>query len=119
MGALLSEKGKGIEAEKLHRHALEGRKRVLGKDHEGTLTSITNLAVALDCQCEYIKAEVLHREALQGIKDVLGKEHPGTLSTSNALAWNLHNRGKYDEALSLMQITAEGRVSPWRQSSAF
>jgi hypothetical protein len=40
---------------------------------------------------------------------VLGKEHANTLASFNALAWNLRGQERYEEALSMMQIAAEGR----------
>jgi hypothetical protein len=107
---LLSDQGKGVEAEKIHRQGLEGRGKIIGRDHRDTLTTITNLAVALDTQQRYIEAEELHREALTGKVAALRGKHPDTLSTLNALAWNLHGQGKYEKAISLVRITGEGRA---------
>jgi hypothetical protein len=75
----------------MHQKGLEGREKVLGRDHPDALASITNLAVALDTQQRYIEAEELHREALTGKVAALREKHPDTLSTVNALAWNLHD----------------------------
>jgi hypothetical protein len=61
----LSDQGRGAEAEEMHLQVVEGRKRMLGKEHSDTLTAITNLAVALDIQQKYSEAEALHREALK------------------------------------------------------
>jgi hypothetical protein len=45
-------RGKFKAAEEMHRLALEGRVKVLGKKHQETLTSMNNLALTLQSQAK-------------------------------------------------------------------
>ena len=45
------------EAEGMHRRALEGHEKVLGKDHPSTLTSLNNLGCLLKSQGKLEAAE--------------------------------------------------------------
>ena len=45
----------------MDRRALEGREKVLGKDHPDTLTSVGNLALVLGYQRKYKAAEEMNR----------------------------------------------------------
>ncbi|KAL2018281.1 hypothetical protein VTK56DRAFT_985 [Thermocarpiscus australiensis] len=78
--------------------ALQLHKKVLGKEHPDTLTSMNNLALVLRRQRKYKEAKQMHRQALQLREKVLGKEHPDMLSSMNDLALVLHSQEKYEEA---------------------
>jgi hypothetical protein len=52
-------------AEKMHRRALEGRKKVLGIKYLNILNSIYNLALIFRFQGKYVTAEEMHRSALK------------------------------------------------------
>jgi hypothetical protein len=71
---------------------------VLGKNHPDTLTSMNNLAVAVEMQSKYAEAEAMHRQTLQLMETVLGKDHPDTLTSMNNLAIALEKQGKGAEA---------------------
>ena len=73
-------------------------KRVLGKEHPFTLTSMNNLALVLSSQGNYKEAEQIHRQELALTEKVLGKEHPDTLTSMNNLASVLSRQGNYEEA---------------------
>jgi hypothetical protein len=74
----------------MNQRALEGRERVLGKEHPDTMTSMNNLAVVLQGQGKYEQAEERNQRALEGREKALGKEHPDTLTSIYCLAYLLH-----------------------------
>jgi hypothetical protein len=49
-GSVLENQGKYEEAESMHRRALQGSEKVLEAEHPQTLTSMGNLALALNGQ---------------------------------------------------------------------
>ncbi|KAL8766753.1 MAG: hypothetical protein Q9194_006182 [Teloschistes cf. exilis] len=79
-------RGKYEEAEPMNRRALDGRDKVLGKEHPDTLASVSSLASVLRNQGKYEEAEPMNRRALDGRDKVLGKEHPNTLTSVSNLA---------------------------------
>ena len=66
------------EAETMNRRALDGRERVLGKEHPYTLMSVDNLAYLLHQQKNHVMAKALYERALAGFEKVLGSNHPDT-----------------------------------------
>ena len=77
--------GRYADAEKLQRQTLDIRRRVLGKEHPDTLSSMNNLANVLSDEAKYAEAERLLREALPTMRHVLGETHEDTLSGMNNL----------------------------------
>jgi hypothetical protein len=77
----LSKHGKYAEAEAIERELLQVKKRVLGTEHPGTLTSARNLG---SHQSEHIQREVLGVQ-----RRVLGSEHPDTLKSAVNLSMSL------------------------------
>ena len=69
----------------MEREVLAVRKRVLGAEHPGTLTTATNLATCLLEQGRHAEAEGMLRAVLAVEMRVLGAEHPGTLSSFEVL----------------------------------
>ena len=49
----------------MHRQTLQLNEKVLGRVHPDTLTSMNNLAIALEKQGKYAEAEAVHIRALQ------------------------------------------------------
>ena len=92
-----------------HRQALALRKRSMGQENRWTLTSMNELAVALDSQGKYAEAESMHRQTLATSEKVLGVDHSDTLTTMNNLAGVLDSQGKYAEAESMHRQTLATR----------
>ncbi len=86
---------------------LTAMKRVLGPAHPDTLTSMMNLATALNLQGKYAEAEEMNREVLEARKRVLGPEHPDTLKSMNNLAMTLNFQGQYAEAEKMCREVLE------------
>lgn len=71
---------------------VEIRKRVLGKEHPDTLTSINNLAFTFKVQGRNNKAILLMEKCFQLQKMVLNPHHPYTISSLATLnRWQLEN----------------------------
>ncbi|KAI8680532.1 NACHT domain-containing protein [Fusarium keratoplasticum] len=102
-------RGRYEEAEQMNRRALEGREKVLGREHPDTLTSIHNLGWVLRSQGKYEEAEQMNRRALEGCEKVLGREHPHTLTSVSNLASVLQDQGKYKEAEQMHRRALEAR----------
>jgi tetratricopeptide (TPR) repeat protein len=83
--------------------------KVLGPEHPDTLTSVSNLGLALSKRGKYEEAESMHRRALEGREKVLGPEHPDTLTSFGNLGSVLSRQGKYEEAESMYRRALEGR----------
>ncbi|CAK0907094.1 unnamed protein product [Prorocentrum cordatum] len=91
---LLRVSGKHREAEALHRRALEGKERELGRDHPSTLASVNNLAILLEDVGRHEEAERLHRAALEGRQQALGPGHPSTMASVRNLVKLLRATGR-------------------------
>jgi tetratricopeptide (TPR) repeat protein len=96
-------------AEGTHRRSLELRKKVLGKEHPHTLTSMNEIGLALSRQGNYAQAEEMHRQTLELREKVSGKEYPETLTSMSNLAQVLGDQGKYAEAEEMHRRTLEMR----------
>ncbi|KAL9630085.1 MAG: hypothetical protein Q9164_006593 [Protoblastenia rupestris] len=103
-----AEQGRYDEAEQMDRRALDGREKVLGKEHPDTLMSVSNLALVLQYQGKYDEAEQINRQALDGREKVLGKEHPDTLTSVYCLAYLLRQQQKYRMARPLYERALVG-----------
>ncbi|KAF1968774.1 kinesin light chain [Bimuria novae-zelandiae CBS 107.79] len=90
--------GRYEEAEELEVQVMQTAKRVLGDEHPGTLTSMSNLASTYRNQGRWNEAEELN---VQTRKRVLGDEHPHTLSSMNNLASTYMDQGRWNEAEEL------------------
>ena len=82
----------------MERELLDLKRRVLGPEHPGTLTTMNNLACSLGSQGKHAEAEQMQRELLHVQRRVLGPEHPNTLDTTCTLANSLGGQGKHAEA---------------------
>jgi tetratricopeptide (TPR) repeat protein len=98
-------RGEYATAEEMNRRALEGKEKVLGKEHLSTLASMNNLAEVLRDQGKYEQAEEIHRRTLKGKEKMLGKEHLSTLASMNNLALVLRGLGEYDKGEEMHRRT--------------
>jgi non-specific serine/threonine protein kinase/serine/threonine-protein kinase len=107
MGDVYDNLGLYSQAQLLFQRALDIRRRVLGPQNPDTLTSMNQLAWALQEQGHYLEAEKLDREVLDIRRRVLGPEHPSTLASMSHLAIDLDNVGRYPEAEELYRKTLD------------
>ena len=80
------------------RLALRGRENALGKEHPDTLTSVDNLAWALQNQGKHEAAEAMARRALEWREKTIGREHPDTLTSVHSLAVAFGRQDKFKAA---------------------
>jgi hypothetical protein len=88
----------------------------LGEEHPTTLTSMSDLAMTLQEQCQFIRAGELEEAVLRIRKRVLGEEHPGTLVSMSNLALNLCAQGQYTRATELQRAGLEIGKECWEKS---
>lgn len=91
-----------------HRKALSLREEALGSDDAETLTSMANLAVALEKQGAYVEAEAVNRQLLARYEKLPVPEN-WTLTISASLASMLTKQGKYGEAEKLFREILDER----------
>jgi len=75
----------------MNRQALEGREKVLGKDHPDTLTSVYRLAYLLHQNASLAAAMPLYELAYSGYVLRLGPSHPTTMQCLDHMS-SLRNR---------------------------
>jgi len=109
MGNVYRNLGLYPEAEELLAQALEGRKRVLGRNHRETLESRADLVRLYLKQGRYDEAEAPSLAVLTVRRQTLGAEHPDTLTALNDLALVYELQGRYDEAEPLYLESLETR----------
>jgi tetratricopeptide (TPR) repeat protein len=95
-------------AEQMERSAVMTREEVLGLEHPGTLSSVSQLGSVLLSQGKYDEAESMHRRALEGYEKALGREHPHTLTSVSNLGSVLLRQGKHKEAEAMQRRALEG-----------
>lgn len=100
--------GKLEQAEKMHRLALEGRRK-LRVQSSGIHTSLCFLAVALTRRGNHTEAEELIRQALEGIEREFGAHDDRILNSLHILAETLLHQRKYQESEEVLQRALGGR----------
>ena len=70
------------------------KKKLLGKEHTGTLSSMDGLANIYSKQGKWDKVEQLEVQVMNMRKKLLGDEHPDTLSSMRNLARIYRNLGR-------------------------
>ncbi|KAF1991357.1 kinesin light chain 1 [Aulographum hederae CBS 113979] len=100
IGRCQSSLGQYSAAETTYRRVVLLREKSLGKEHDQTLASMSQVASALESQGKYEEAESMDRQTLARRDKVLGVEHPDTLTSMSNLAL-----GKYSEAESMNRQT--------------
>jgi len=93
----------------LQESALAMRRRVLGEDHADTLTSLSNMGVALVDQGKFAEAEPFYREAMERRRKVLGGKHADTLLSINNMGALLLAQSKLPEAETYLREALEAR----------
>lgn len=74
---------------------LEKRRRILGDDHPGTLTTKNNLATAYLGQVGRMDdAARMLEQVLEKQRQILGDDHPDTLTTRDNLAVTYWEQGR-------------------------
>jgi len=110
LGDIYFHEGRWQEAETLQVRVMETSIRVLGEEHPGTLTSMSNLASTYWNQGRWQEAETLDVRVMETWIRVLGEEHPDTLRSMNNLASTYWNQGRWQEAETLQVRVMETSI---------
>jgi tetratricopeptide (TPR) repeat protein len=86
------------EAETLTREVLEGRIKMLGPEHDGTLAVVGNLASILGLQGQHDEAERLYRDLREKRHALSGPDHYSTRAALHGHGDELLALGRYAEA---------------------
>ncbi|KAF8252525.1 TPR-like protein [Wilcoxina mikolae CBS 423.85] len=127
LALVLNAGGMYEQAEGMHRQALHGFEKTLGRDHPEILFCINNLAQCLQSQGKYEQAEEMHhlaeclqsqgkyeqagemhRRALHGLEKTLGPEHPETLGSLSSMADLYKRQGRFTDAQQLYERASTG-----------
>ncbi|OCK88522.1 TPR-like protein [Cenococcum geophilum 1.58] len=100
-GICLDYDGRYNEADISFEQVMKTCRRVLGKEHPSTLTSMANLASTYSHQGRWKEAEELEVQVMETRKRVLGAEHPDTLTSMANLASTYRDQGRWKEAEEL------------------
>ncbi|CAH0017225.1 unnamed protein product, partial [Clonostachys rhizophaga] len=109
LGVLYRDQGKFSEAEAMYNRALEGKEKVLGRDHASTLETVNNLGVLYKDQGKLNEAEVMLDRTLEGREKALGRDHMSTLDTVDNLGILYWSQGKLTEAEAMYNRALEGK----------
>ncbi|KAG8744214.1 hypothetical protein FRC10_010576 [Ceratobasidium sp. 414] len=99
--------GKWKQKRKLEEVELEGRRQALGDEHNSTLITMHNLALAYRELGEFKQAEQMLSRVVASRRRLSGEEHHYTLTSISQLAHTYFLLGRYEEAQSLhIQVTS-------------
>uniref|UniRef100_A0A4E9E9F7 Uncharacterized protein n=1 Tax=Gibberella zeae TaxID=5518 RepID=A0A4E9E9F7_GIBZA len=103
--------GRYATAELMSSQAMRNREEIMGKDHEGTLASTSNLGSTYWNQGRWEEAEKLQVEVMETRKLRLGEDHPDTLQSISNLASTYWSQGRWEEAEKLqIEVTETSKV---------
>ena len=109
LGYLLMGLGRAAQAEPLLREAWAARERALGPEHDASLSSSANLAMALEALGRPAEAEPLLRRSFEARVRALGPDHPDTLFCLNNVGYVLNTLGRHAEAVAAYRRVLEAR----------
>ncbi|KAG4431648.1 hypothetical protein IFR05_012871 [Cadophora sp. M221] len=101
--------GNGVDAETMSAQAMKVRKKILGNEHEDTLSGMTMVGLAHSLNGWWDAAEKLEVQVMETRKTKLGVDHPDTLTSMANLASTYRNQGRWDEAEELEVQVMETR----------
>jgi len=100
------------KARELGERTVEAKTRVLGPDHQDTLSSINNLASVYRGLKNHARADELAMRDLDACVRVLGENHPDTITSLANMGNSYRQRGMNAEALPYLERAIRGsRIS--------
>ena len=106
---LLDQQGKNHEAELIYKQLLDHRTVQHGPEHEETLETLWNLALAYRNQERFVDAEERYTQLVDIQSKTLGKNNPNTLDSLMQLAWVLQKLQKYPQSEESYRFSLEAR----------
>jgi hypothetical protein len=98
----------------MHRRALEGSEKVLGREHPSTLTSVNNLGFG-ECGTMFVSKHLLscfQRPSMHRFRLFVFPLPRDTLTSVNNLGLVLDRQGKYEESEAMHRRALEGSEIP-------
>ncbi|CAM9878206.1 unnamed protein product, partial [Hapterophycus canaliculatus] len=95
--------GKFVEAERLYERSQAIREKVLGPEHPGVATVLSNRAGLLYDKGNKNEAKGLYKSSLAIFEKVLSPDHPDVATCLNNLAHVMEDQGNYEEAKPLYE----------------
>lgn len=95
---LVSQQGKHDEAELIFKQMLDYRTVHYGPEHEETLETLWDLALAYREQEDFLNAEAKYAQLVGIQSKILGVDHSKTLGSLMQLAWVLQQQEKYAQS---------------------
>jgi serine/threonine protein kinase len=112
LGTLYDQLGKFDEADSLLQSSLANRKALYGADSAKVAESLIALASLRLDQAQLDESEKLARQGLEMSKRHLPPDHPVVARATMTLGRTLDNRGKYDEAIPLLEEAVRLQSGP-------
>jgi CHAT domain-containing protein/tetratricopeptide (TPR) repeat protein len=107
VGVLYKKQGRGADAERLYKEALDLQKRLYKGDHAELASGLDNLAALYLSQGKYVLAEPLFRDALAMRKRLFTGDHPD-VATSLEFLGDLHKaQGRLTDAEPLYRAAVD------------
>jgi serine/threonine-protein kinase len=103
LGDIYQKLGKLEQANALFHSALEKRKALFGTDHAEVGDTLVALGLLRTDQAQMEEGERLAREGLEMNRRNLPPNHPAVAKATTALGQVLEARGKYDEAIKVLE----------------
>ncbi|KAF2475957.1 TPR domain protein [Lindgomyces ingoldianus] len=101
--------GRGNEAEEMSGLSVAVRTKLLGKEHEETLSSMAMVGLARKLKGRWKEAEQLEVQVMKARARTLGERHPSTVTSMANLASTYWNQGRWKEAEQLEVQVIETR----------
>jgi tetratricopeptide (TPR) repeat protein len=93
--------GDSTDAAILATKSMRAREKVLGREHQDTLSSMAMVGSAYRLGGRWDDAEKLEVQVMETSKKKLGTDHPDTLASMNNLANTYLNQGRWDDTKEL------------------
>ncbi|KAI2474908.1 TPR-12 multi-domain protein [Pyrenophora tritici-repentis] len=101
--------GNSTDAATLATESMRARKKVLGQEHQDTLSSMAMVGSAYRLGGRWADAEKLEVQVMETRKKKLGADHPDTLISMANLAFTWKAQGRSAEAVVLMRQCVQQR----------
>ena len=93
--------GNGVDTQLLGMKAKKAREKILGEEHEDSVSSMAMVALGYELQGMWEEAENLQLKVMESLRSKLGADHPHTLTSMGNLASTYRNQGRWEEAEKL------------------
>ena len=101
--------GNGADTKLWGMKAKKAREKILGEEHEDSISSVAMVALGYKLRGMWELAEELEAQVMESSQSKLGADHPDTLTSMGNLASTYRNQGRWEEAEKLQVQVMESR----------